>query len=97
MFRAKHAHLAFEAHHRSRHERFARLDAGAVDRVARREVVGRVHYHISARDLAMERHRIQTFGDRDNVDIGIQRAQCLERGLGFGLSDRGSRVCDLAL
>jgi len=76
--RSKHRNLRVEANGRAGNERFPELHAGAVERMARGEVVGAIEDDIHVREQGLKFIRLDSLLQRDDLHVGIQ---CAERGL----------------
>ncbi len=93
----EHRDLGVEADRRPGDERLFRLYAGAVERVARGEVVGAIEDDICVGKQRLQVVRLDAFLQRDDVHIGIQRRQGGARRVDFRRADAIRPVEDLAL
>jgi hypothetical protein len=89
--------LRIEADRGARDQRLARRDAGAVERVARGEVVRAVEDHIHVCQQRRQVLRPDPFFQRRDVHVGIQRGQRRLRRVDFCFADRIRAEEDLPL
>jgi hypothetical protein len=68
------ADLAIETDGGAGNQRFFVMDAGAVDGVARRKIIGAVQHDVGSRHQLVEGWAGQALLQWDNVDLGIDRA-----------------------
>ena len=73
------------------------FQAGAVDRLARGEVVAAIEHHIGTRHKAIEFGIADALRHQLDIDIGIDAQQTFPGRLHLGPSDIGGGVEDLAL
>ena len=96
--RVEYRDLAVEANRRAGHQRLARGHAGAVDRVARGEVVGAVEDDVAPRDQRRELRRGRRARRSVSTrDFRIDRGNALAGGVDLGRADVGRGEQDLAL
>ena len=93
----EHGQLALEAEDRGVHDRDAVAQAGVVEQVARREVVGAVDDHVDALEQPVDVLRRQPLAVGDHVHVGVQLLDALPGRLRLGHADRRRRVQHLAL
>ena len=81
----------------ARHERRALRDTGAVDGVARGEVVGAIEHHVGLGDQLQQLRFVNARRQGGVFDLGVDLAQRRLRGQHLGFPDRARTVHDLAL
>ena len=76
--RIEHRHLPVETDRGTRHQGLAEFDAGAIDGMARGEVVAAVEDDVGLRDFLVQAPAGKPFGERDDMAFGVDLAQrCL--------------------
>ncbi|MNS93939.1 hypothetical protein D3C72_1281400 [compost metagenome] len=95
--RVEHAHLPVETDHGARHQRHSGRHAGAVDGVARGEVVGAVEHHRGGQDQFGQARAVEALLQGHYFNLGIDAGQGFTRRQHFRLAHTGRRVGDLAL
>jgi hypothetical protein len=96
-WRFEYRHLAVEADRGTRYQGLREFDTGAVDRMARGEVVAAVEHDVGLRDFLIQTRSGQSLGERDDPAFGVDVAQRALAGCGLFHADRIGAMQDLAL